>query len=228
MAESRPRPLASAVHPGLRFCVAERLEGIHAADMRRIWSGYWVVLIVCLGAAGCRVSRPEQGHKLGWRTLSRGLTSGLATPLRTVIRDEGAWYRLWAEHASEMNRVALPPAVSFTNEMVVALALGQRPTGGYLVEVVDVELRGRTVRVLVGERKPLPGTIQMQQATRPYMFVALPAMNARVDFRDVSEAEMRQRQGVRRAGGTSETEGAKVSRPVTPVDSPRGSVGRAR
>jgi hypothetical protein len=137
---------------------------------------------------GC-ASSPQ--HKLAWRTLSRGLTSGLEKPRRLVVREEAEYFALWAQHAAELNRLALPPEVDFSREMVVLVAMGNQPTGGYYIEVVDAELRGRTLRVLVGERKPRAGTMQVQMATQPYQFIALPAVNARARFRTVHEANGR-------------------------------------
>lgn len=136
-------------------------------------------------AAGCM--SPSSPHKLTWRTLSRGLTSGISEPAQQVIRDEGTYLRLWAQHAADIPRVGLPPAVDFQREMVVVVALGSRPTGGYLVEVVDAELRRRQLRLLVGETQPQPGTFQIQQTTQPYQIIALPAVAAHVDFRTVRQ-----------------------------------------
>lgn len=138
-----------------------------------------------LATAGC--FSPATPHKLTWRTLSRGLTSGLTQPDQVVIRDESAYLKLWARHAADIPKVGLPPAVDFQREMVVVVALGNRPTGGYLVEVVDTELRNRRVRILVGETQPQPGTLQIQQVTQPYQIIALPAMATSVDFRTVHQ-----------------------------------------
>src|SRR5690606_25434349 len=127
-------------------------------------------------------------HSFAWRSLSKGLISGLNTPRRLVIRDEASYYKVWAEHAAESNRVALPPHVDFPREMVIVVAMGTRPTGGYLIEVVDVQVRGRSLHVLVGEREPSPGTLQIQHETQPYQFIALPMVAGRVEFRTVHEA----------------------------------------
>jgi hypothetical protein len=134
---------------------------------------------------GC-ASSPH--HKLAWRTLSRGLISGLEKPRRLVIREEAEYFALWAQHAAELNRLALPPDVDFSREMVVLVAMGTRPTGGYYIDVVDIELHGHTLRILVGERMPRAGTMQVQMPTQPYQFIALPAVNARARFRTVYEA----------------------------------------
>jgi hypothetical protein len=109
--------------------------------------------------------------------------------------------------------------------------MGERPTGGYVTEVVDVELRGRTLRVLVGEREPRPGTMQIQARTQPFAFVALPAMTAHVQFRTVEETHpfgvprsSRPGSEVREEAPPASDPGVSRSRaPVNPVESPRGA-----
>lgn len=178
------------------------------------WMG--VLLAVC----GC-VATP--GRKLTWRTLSRGLTSGLTEARRDVVRDEVSFLKLWAEHSAELNRPALPPTVDFQKDMVVVVAMGGRPTGGFLTEIVDVELRGKTLNVLVGEKSPLPGSVQVQIATQPYVMVALPAIAGRVEFRTVREATRPRKR--REAGEATERPSSQATgSSAEPVRSPRGSV----
>lgn len=184
-----------------------------------------LVFALALTAGGC--TTPASGHKLSWRTLSRGLTSGLEEPRRLVLRDEATYLRVWAEHAAEVNRPALPPSVDFSREMVVLLALGTKPTGGYLVEVVDVELRGRTLRILVAEREPQPGSLQIQQWTQPFQFIALPTVTGHVRFHTVHESGTTARSRKARPGeeGPRDSESPRPapSQPVTPLRSPRGA-----
>jgi hypothetical protein len=169
---------------------------------------------------GCASSR---GHKLSWRTLSRGLTSGIVTPQKIVIRDEAEYFTLWAEHAADLNRVALPPDVDFSREMVVLVAMGTKPTGGYYIEVVDMELRARTLHVMVGERVPRPGTMQVQVQTQPYQLVALPFVNARVRFHTVHEEDGRPARRRARPGVEGSLLRSRTPAPAEPMQSPRGA-----
>lgn len=189
-----------------------------------IWA---VILGLVSGLGGGCVS--ASGHKLTWRTLSRGVSSGLVEERREVVRDEAAFLRLWAEHSAELRQLALPPEVDFGREMVLVVAMGRRPTGGYLAEVVDIELRGRTVKVLVQERKPVPGTVQVQFETQPYQFVVMPAVVGRVEFRSVREVvrrPSRRERALERAGEGGSgggVEGVRDRRVTEPVRSPRGA-----
>jgi len=135
-----------------------------------------------------------------------------------VIRGEAAYFKLWADLAADSPRAVLPPTVDFTKEMVIAIAMGSRPTGGFLTEVVDIELHGRTARVLVSERAPQPGVLQIQVPTQPYHFIALPALNARVEFRFVDEA--RATRGPRKSRPGEETPETTPSSKSTPSPPP--------
>jgi hypothetical protein len=149
----------------------------------------------------------------------------LTEPRREVIREEVQFLKLWAEHASDVNRPALPPEVDFETEMVVVVAMGNRPTGGYLTEVVDMELKGRTLKVLVGEREPVPGATQVQRVTQPFQFVALPLMTSRVEFRTVREAAKPMPRS--RERNTDASSGTRSTRPggrsAEPATSPKGA-----
>jgi hypothetical protein len=142
-----------------------------------------------------------------------------------VIREEVEFLKLWAEHASDVNRPALPPEVDFEKEMVMVVAMGNRPTGGYLTEVVDMELKGRKLKVLVGEREPVPGVIQVQRVTQPFQFVALPMVTGRIEFRTVREAARPVRRS--RERDTDAARGTRSTRPegrsVEPTTSPKGA-----
>ena len=191
---------------------------------RSIHAGIRALLLGLVLAGGC--ATPVSGHKMAWRTLSRGLTSGLTESRRFVVRSQVEFLKLWAEHAAEVNRPALPPAVDFEREMVLVVAMGRCPTGGYLTEVVDVELRGRTLRVLVGERSPGAGAIQIQRETQPFQFVALPAVSGRVEFRTVREAPRSGRGERERTETRSGPIAPKVQPAIPATESPRGEAVR--
>lgn len=185
------------------------------------------VVLAATGGAGAGCMTRADGHKLTWRTLSKGLTSGMTDARREVIRDEVTFLKRWAEHAAESGRMALPPRVNFEKEMVVIVSMGKRPTGGYLTDVVEAELRGRTLRVLVAEREPVPGLMQIQVVTQPYVMVALPAVRARVEFRTVRESVAGAGAGIGSGTGATSAREAPPATPnrvpTKPTQSPRGS-----
>jgi hypothetical protein len=71
----------------------------------------------------------------GLETLARGVHSDFEEPGTLVVEDERAYERLW-----ERLRDAGPrPAVDFGRETVVVAMMGQKPTGGYGIEITGVD-----------------------------------------------------------------------------------------
>lgn len=130
-------------------------------------------------AGGCATAPPRT---LAWRTLAKGWQSGITRARRRVIRSDVEWFAFWAEHAAALARIQTPPAVDFSYEMVVAVTLGRRPTGGYAVSVVGTEAGRQRVYVRVAEIKPKAGALVTQAETQPFHFAALPRSEATVRF----------------------------------------------
>ena len=115
----------------------------------------------------------------GVATIAKGDGSGVATPRRTVIRDERAWRALWAEHAGPS---AAAPRVDFDTQMIAAVFAGDRPTPGYGVEITDVRRDGDTLDIVVTESRPTAGMLAAQVIVTPYHIVALPRFEGQVSF----------------------------------------------
>lgn len=132
-----------------------------------------------LAAAGCATAPPRD---LAWRTLAKGIQSGITTRRRRVFRADIEWYAFWTEHAVGMERGGAPPAVDFAREMVVAVTLGARRTGGHAVSVVGIEAGRNRLVVQVEEIEPRTGALVTTAQTAPYHFIALPQSRAAVRF----------------------------------------------
>lgn len=133
-------------------------------------------------AGGCATAPPRA---LAWRTLAKGMQSGITRARRRVIRSDVEWFAFWAEHAAALGRIQTPPVVDFAYEMVVAVTLGRRPTGGYTVSVVGTEAGRQRLYVRVAESRPKVGALVTQAETQPFHFVALPRSEATVRFSKV-------------------------------------------
>lgn len=96
------------------------------------------------------------------RTAWSGNLAATDTELFVTARDDTGWRGLW-EAVGTAPPVALP-----RGSMAVAVFLGQRPTGGYAVEIAGVERRGDATVVLYRETTPAPGVMTTQMLTAPY------------------------------------------------------------
>lgn len=116
------------------------------------------------------------------RSLAYGYHSGLSTPTQLVIRDEESWKQLWKRH----NNVVIPtpplPNVDFARDMIVVVAIGQRPTGGYGVRVQSARKSGDKLVVAALETKPADGALVPMVLSAPYDFCVVPRFDGEVAF----------------------------------------------
>ena len=108
------------------------------------------------------------------RRIGQWTASGISTAERMVIRDDSTYARFWqALGAGER------PPVDFSRDVVIAVAAGQRPSGGHAIAVERVAHAGAGMVVEVVETVPGPGCWTTQQLTRPVDVVVVAAADAR-------------------------------------------------
>jgi hypothetical protein len=123
-------------------------------------------------------------NQVSFHTVLKGHRSGVRESVQTVARNQAEWSALWKRHASIEPNPPLPPAVDFAKEIVVAVFLGEKPTGGHDIEITSVEQRDGSLLVSFVERSPQPGGVTTQALTQPFHMVKVAAQSvARVNFR---------------------------------------------
>jgi hypothetical protein len=106
-----------------------------------------------------------------FRVIDRGVQSFVDDRREAVARTSEEFAALWKQH--EADKPA--PAVDFTRDIVVAVFIGSRPTGGFGVEIADVVTApDRSITVRYRERRPAGDAITAQVITSPYVFAAVP------------------------------------------------------
>jgi hypothetical protein len=116
------------------------------------------------------------------KVLDSGQNSAATAARQVVVRSSQEWEGLWPAVSSTRPR----PPVDFSKNMVVGVFLGQRPTGGYGVQIVKTREDGRTLVVEYRETKPAPGTLSAQVLTAPYVLVEQPTFAGEVRFERVN------------------------------------------
>ena len=110
-------------------------------------------------------------NKISFQTIAKGVRSGIRESLQTAARSQSDWEGLWRKHVSNQTNPPPPPAVDFTKEIVAAVFLGERPTGGYEIDIVSAEQSDGVLTVSFEEKEPRPGGIQTQAFTQPFHIV---------------------------------------------------------
>jgi VWFA-related protein len=111
-------------------------------------------------------------------TLNNDMMSGVGRAEQVVARTADEWQALWRRHAPGRP----VPAVDFAKNMVVAVFLGSRPSGGYQVEITRVRSDGTALIVEWAERRPGPDQMAAQVITAPAHIVAVPRHAGDVRF----------------------------------------------
>ena len=75
-----------------------------------------------------------------------------------------------------------PPSVDFSRDMVVALFMGERPTGGYAIEVTQIERTDAGLSIRYRTRHPDPSAMQTQALTQPFHLIKLARVDDSVTF----------------------------------------------
>jgi hypothetical protein len=141
------------------------------------------LLVLAVVVASCRSSGTSSNADEPYRTLLYGYHSGLKPGHLRVARDEAELDELWSEHTSPMMPKPDAPTVDWSKEMVVFIALGERPTGGYGVVIDHVAVEKGHLIVDAIERKPAPDAVLPQVITRPYVIAATPRVDGEVELR---------------------------------------------
>ncbi|MBI4496829.1 MAG: protease complex subunit PrcB family protein [Chloroflexi bacterium] len=92
-------------------------------------------------------------------------------PAIFVLSDASAFRGWWSATVDRGDPEAVGGMVDFGRELAIAVFQGQRPTGGYGIEVRGVRRQGTTVRVMVETRTPPPRAVVPQVITSPYQIV---------------------------------------------------------
>lgn len=108
--------------------------------------------------------------------------SGITSRQAFVIRDQAAWSELWQNiHATTTPAPPLPE-VDFSQEMVLAAALGTRSSGGYDVVLGDAAEDAAGLHVEVTESSPGAGCATTQALTQPVDLARMQRHDGPVQF----------------------------------------------
>ena len=74
------------------------------------------------------------------------------------------------------------PEIDWDQDMLALVAIGERSSAGYGVEVRAVERVGQMLIVRASEQRPPPDSMQAQVMTHPYVVLRLPKFEGPVNF----------------------------------------------
>ena len=124
--------------------------------------------------------KEERG--LNFQSINRGVRSGHSGRKNYVISDSKDWESLWNVTTADPYTKPTLPIVDLVNEMVIAVYLGEKPTGGYGIEITRVLDIGTYIEVHVEEYFPQPDSIVTTALTHPFHIIKIPKTTKEVKF----------------------------------------------
>lgn len=115
-------------------------------------------------------ANPAPGTAVEIRRIGRWVSSSIRGSRRLVIRDPATWAQFWSELGAGVR-----PEVDFRSDLVIAVASGERATGGHDIEVRQVTRAGSQLRIEVLETTPSSGCVTTAALTQPVDVVMVPA-----------------------------------------------------
>ena len=103
-----------------------------------------------------------------------------------VIRNYDDFERLWQELYSGREPMPEMPVIDFDSEMVVGAFIGQKPHGGYTVEISDMVL-SEELGVKVITTEPGDNCMVTMAISAPYHLVKISKVETPVKFYEVTE-----------------------------------------
>jgi len=103
--------------------------------------------------------------------ITEGLQSSVTKPVNYLITSESELAALW----KIVKATGEPPSIDFTQEAVIAVFAGERPTAGYSIAVSKVaDVEGKRL-VTISLMQPASDCVTAQVITAPYEILRLPA-----------------------------------------------------
>jgi PrcB C-terminal len=140
------------------FFITAPCDAYEVAPTRSLWQ-------VAAGEFG------KPAVQLSFQTIARGYRSGVRESLQVVARNQAEWDSVWKRHVSIETNPPPPPAIDFNKQIVIGVFLGEKPTGGYDVEIIRAEQSDGALVLHYREKSPLPGSIAIQVLTQPFHII---------------------------------------------------------
>jgi len=127
-------------------------------------------------------SPPPQNPRVMQQGAQSAYTS--ANPAAYIASTTDQLLTIWRLATGNQLPQPATPSVDFSQYRVVAFFWGQKPTGGYGLQLQGTRLVGDTLRVTLRLNSPPPGAIVTQALTSPFVMLEVPGRFTRVEFVD--------------------------------------------
>ncbi|MGD9386304.1 MAG: protease complex subunit PrcB family protein [Thioalkalispiraceae bacterium] len=115
-----------------------------------------------------------------FRTIAQGQSSGLTREKFLTFRSIIDFAEFWNVHSR--GNLASIPKINFETQMVLAVFMGEKRTGGYAIRVEKIIEQEKRLRVGILVITPDADSARTMMISQPYHIVVLPKINKPVEY----------------------------------------------
>ena len=124
---------------------------------------------------------------LEFHTIEKGFFSGITEKKNSIIRRQDQWAELWNKHTSTRTPHPQAPVIDFTENIILAVFMGQKPSGGFAVEITRVEKCENELVVFFSEVEAPPNAEVTAVLTQPYHIIKIEKIGLKTRFKKSEE-----------------------------------------
>lgn len=125
----------------------------------------------------------ETGNELEFETIMKGSNGFMSERKNYIIRSNQEWLDLLGKNIDKIDSVLLSLPVDFKNEMIFAIFQGEKPTGGYSIEITKIIENKDNTEVFVKETSPGVNCMVTKSLISPFHIVKLQKIDKEVVFK---------------------------------------------
>lgn len=140
------------------------------------------LIILSIFLFNCKISNHSSSqHEIPFEVLTKGSHGGYTVSEYLVVKNSKTLKTCY----SQINKIRKPgipiPKIDFEQEMVVALFMGEKSTGGFSISIKKIEQSTDTIYVYLTETRP--EEMAASVITQPFYFCKLPRSENEVVFK---------------------------------------------
>lgn len=114
----------------------------------------------------------SSAQQVPWEVLAQGQNAiGFDKPQYVLVSNQDQLTNLWYKAYGSQLNVPPVPTIDFSRETVLAVFDGQKPTGGYGLEVRGVTVENGELYVDLVKKQPAKGALTTQAVTSPWVIL---------------------------------------------------------
>lgn len=121
--------------------------------------------------------------KLAMEIVIDGTYSGVEVKQEMLINNNDDYQKIMNEVYKNLDQMPRIPVVDFTKNSLVAVFIGERRSGGFLVNIDSIIDGSRSITAHVTESTPGVNCMVTDVITRPYTIVKIPKTDKKPVFR---------------------------------------------